>query len=410
MLRFSAIAKNTYFIIFSFILQDAHTCLLNFDTDTSLFAVFDGHGGAEVAQYCAKYLPNFLKNIQEYKNGDLKSALEKAFIEFDKLLINPKVIEELKALAGIDYEQSEEEEISEAILLRKEADMPIEDLIAKYSSPQGNSDSNVSGDSGNFSSLQSSSDSVCTKPTSSDFKTKPSHLKDENILNRSSHCSSSTSVDPDASNRYEPCTSSSLAGNCPNGKVMENFPKKSGSETDSVSSSVNETVEDKNEVCKVSSTRSLGSNEADKSDNNVSESSDIVSGISSGFSTSNNSKSMNGETSQEKEGYVSTSTDASPMKKVVRTENQNDTSSTSIDEPTSSSKGKGKKKKIVTPQVDSPQTSATSVYQAFLNDLDDDSSEDQDDFKVTSDSSDEVDGKTFSFFILSYFTFHILCR
>lgn len=349
-----------------------------------MFAVFDGHGGPEVAQYCAENLPNFLKNIREYKDGDITSALEKAFIEFDKLLIRPEVVKELRILAGIENDESPLLN-SEASLLRKEASMPIEDLIAKYSSFQENPAYSVSGDRITFNFVPSSCESSSTKPSSSDFnENKSSNSRDENILNRS-YCSSSTSIDHDASNRFEPCTSSSLTRNCPNGKIID-VHKKSGSETDSVSSSVNETVEDKSDVCKVSSTHSLGGNEADKSDNNVSESSDIVSGNSSSFPTSN-LQSANGETSQEKEGFVSTSTDAAPSKKAGPGEEQNDTSSTSIDEPTSSCKGKGKKKKIITPQTDAPPTSATSVYQAFLNRFGGDLCEEQDDILATSESS-----------------------
>jgi len=32
--------------------EDAHITAVEFDTGLSLFAVFDGHGGCEVAKYC----------------------------------------------------------------------------------------------------------------------------------------------------------------------------------------------------------------------------------------------------------------------------------------------------------------------------------------------------------------------
>lgn len=65
-----------------------------------LFAVYDGHGGAEVATYCSQNLPNFIKNIDAYKNGDLVKALEEAFLEFDATIASKEVMDILKELAG----------------------------------------------------------------------------------------------------------------------------------------------------------------------------------------------------------------------------------------------------------------------------------------------------------------------
>lgn len=36
--------------------EDAHLSALDFDNNSSLFGVFDGHGGSEVAKYAALYL------------------------------------------------------------------------------------------------------------------------------------------------------------------------------------------------------------------------------------------------------------------------------------------------------------------------------------------------------------------
>lgn len=120
--------------------EDAHNCLLEFDEHTALFAVYDGHGGAEVAQYCAANLPQYIKETKSYKEGKFSEALEEAFLGFDAILTTPKIVQELKVLAGVESDdegdpaKSIKQQRTEAELLRQEADMPIEELMAKYES------------------------------------------------------------------------------------------------------------------------------------------------------------------------------------------------------------------------------------------------------------------------------------
>ncbi|XP_050427996.1 probable protein phosphatase 2C 6 [Adelges cooleyi] len=117
--------------------EDAHCCLLDFDKNISLFAVFDGHGGAEVAQYAADKLPGLIKN-EWFEKGEYEKALIKAYLEFDDSLIEPSVVETLNAIreennqTEEDDNDGEEEEGEELNELYKEADMPIEDIILKY--------------------------------------------------------------------------------------------------------------------------------------------------------------------------------------------------------------------------------------------------------------------------------------
>lgn len=111
--------------------------LLDFDdhaqVKSHLFAVFDGHGGAEVAQFAAQSLPTWIKRIPAFTEGDMAAALTEAFLTFDQHLTENPVIEQLKALAGDDKsDEDENEQINEAIMLKEEADMPIEQLMAKY--------------------------------------------------------------------------------------------------------------------------------------------------------------------------------------------------------------------------------------------------------------------------------------
>ncbi|XP_054875835.1 protein phosphatase 1K, mitochondrial isoform X1 [Poeciliopsis prolifica] len=53
--------------------------------NTLYFAVFDGHGGSEAADFCEKYMKKFIKDILA-EDDNLESALTKAFLEVDKAL------------------------------------------------------------------------------------------------------------------------------------------------------------------------------------------------------------------------------------------------------------------------------------------------------------------------------------
>ncbi|KMY91616.1 probable protein phosphatase CG10417 isoform X2 [Drosophila simulans] len=115
--------------------EDAHNSILNFDKNTSFFAVYDGHGGAEVAQYCADKLPHFLKNLETYKNGQFEVALKEAFLGFDKTLLDPSIVGILKILAGehnfVDAEADdyEDEDLAE---LQEESNLPLNEVLEKY--------------------------------------------------------------------------------------------------------------------------------------------------------------------------------------------------------------------------------------------------------------------------------------
>ncbi|XP_075220248.1 putative protein phosphatase CG10417 [Lycorma delicatula] len=131
--------------------EDAHNCIVSYDENASLFAVYDGHGGHEVAEYAAKHLPDFIKETEAYKSGNYEMALIDSFLGFDATLATPKVTAILKRIAGskdtdkkegegddnIDKQnedEDEEDEDDEENLehLCKEAHMPLEQLIDKY--------------------------------------------------------------------------------------------------------------------------------------------------------------------------------------------------------------------------------------------------------------------------------------
>ena len=69
-------------------MEDAHITDINFDNGISLFAVFDGHGGPEVAKFCAEYFGKELKSNTNYQNKNYKKALEENFLRMDEILMS----------------------------------------------------------------------------------------------------------------------------------------------------------------------------------------------------------------------------------------------------------------------------------------------------------------------------------
>jgi len=76
--------------------EDAHIAIIDFDLGTSLFAVFDGHNGPEVATYASKQLPNIILNNEHYKQANYEKALQEVFMLFDASLLSKEVAAELR--------------------------------------------------------------------------------------------------------------------------------------------------------------------------------------------------------------------------------------------------------------------------------------------------------------------------
>lgn len=54
--------------------------------DWSFFAVFDGHAGCKVSDYCAKYLLDYIIDTNEFRNGDHVYAIRNGFLDIDKTM------------------------------------------------------------------------------------------------------------------------------------------------------------------------------------------------------------------------------------------------------------------------------------------------------------------------------------
>jgi serine/threonine protein phosphatase PrpC len=64
--------------------------------ELSIFGVFDGHGGNQVAEWVRDNFVKELVKLKSYKDGDYKDALKETFIRMDELMKTPMVKKELQ--------------------------------------------------------------------------------------------------------------------------------------------------------------------------------------------------------------------------------------------------------------------------------------------------------------------------
>lgn len=80
-------------------MEDSHVHILSLPEDpgTAFFGVYDGHGGAAIAQHISKHLHEYITKRIEYQNGDISLAIQKAFLELDKDMQNESILREKQA-------------------------------------------------------------------------------------------------------------------------------------------------------------------------------------------------------------------------------------------------------------------------------------------------------------------------
>ena len=78
--------------------EDAHITAVDFVPGISLFAVFDGHGGSEVAKFCGAHFVEELKNDPDFRQQKYEQALTTVFVKIDKMLLSPAGRKELEKI------------------------------------------------------------------------------------------------------------------------------------------------------------------------------------------------------------------------------------------------------------------------------------------------------------------------
>lgn len=115
--------------------EDAHNAIIDYAPNVSLFGVYDGHGGPEVAQWIAQNLPKQLKSELSDFDSKMGERIQEAFVTIDAMIKSDPVIKELFAIAGKDIPERvhDRDEIrNELDELNEEAELSHEELLKKY--------------------------------------------------------------------------------------------------------------------------------------------------------------------------------------------------------------------------------------------------------------------------------------
>ncbi|XP_050434755.1 probable protein phosphatase 2C T23F11.1 [Adelges cooleyi] len=81
-------------------MEDSHTHILALPDDPSaaFFGVYDGHGGARIAQYAGKHLHKFITKRPEYQENKISEALQLGFMDMDTAMAEDELLKD--ELAG----------------------------------------------------------------------------------------------------------------------------------------------------------------------------------------------------------------------------------------------------------------------------------------------------------------------
>jgi protein phosphatase 1G len=92
-------------------MEDAHIAEVGLgpaDADCAIFGVFDGHGGAEVAKFCQKYMAAEIQKLGRFSEGAIEDSLVEVFHRMDDMLRDHHYADELEQLKTKDDLDDEE--------------------------------------------------------------------------------------------------------------------------------------------------------------------------------------------------------------------------------------------------------------------------------------------------------------
>ena len=70
--------------------------VIHIGKELSIFGVFDGHGGNQVAEFVRDNFVKEMIKLKSYKDADYSTALKETFIQMDELMKTSSVKKELK--------------------------------------------------------------------------------------------------------------------------------------------------------------------------------------------------------------------------------------------------------------------------------------------------------------------------
>ncbi|XP_041970031.1 probable protein phosphatase 2C T23F11.1 isoform X1 [Aricia agestis] len=84
-------------------MDDSHTHILSLPDDpgTAFFAVYDGHGGANVAEYAGKHLHKFITARPEYHLGNIEEAMKQGFLDLDQAMLEEDMQEKVAGSTAV---------------------------------------------------------------------------------------------------------------------------------------------------------------------------------------------------------------------------------------------------------------------------------------------------------------------
>ncbi len=80
-------------------MEDSHIMALDVIPGVSIFGVFDGHGGQEVAIFTERHFVDEIKKMDNFKKGNYKQSLIDIFLLIDKMLVSDAGKKELAKIA-----------------------------------------------------------------------------------------------------------------------------------------------------------------------------------------------------------------------------------------------------------------------------------------------------------------------